>query len=76
MPHITVKLATGRTEDQKHDLAKHLAEALMNTLGTSEDAISVAIEDVPQAEWFTQVYDPEIAPNLDHLYKKPGYKRP
>jgi hypothetical protein len=41
--------------------------------GSTEASISVAIEEVASAEWMRQVYEPEIAPAMERLYKKPGY---
>ena len=32
------------------------------------------IEEVPSGDWMTKVYDPQIRPNMQRLYKKPGYK--
>lgn len=75
MPHVLVKLASGRSEEQKHALAHKMVEALVSTIGCGEDAVSVAIEDTPIGDWDDRVYAPEIEPNLDRLYKKPGYGR-
>jgi 4-oxalocrotonate tautomerase len=73
MPHVVVKLFPGRSEPQKSALAARIAQALVETADSREDAISVAIEEVAPADWMSQVYGPEIAPKLDTLYKKPGY---
>ena len=56
-------------------MAVELAEALKATLGSSDSSISVAIEDVAPDAWMAQVYEPELAPQLESLYKKPGYGR-
>ncbi len=45
----------------------------METLGTSEESISVAMEEVKPRDWVRRVYDADIATSLDRLYKKPGY---
>ncbi|MBO9470885.1 hypothetical protein J7355_12305 [Endozoicomonas sp. G2_2] len=37
------------------------------------EQISVAIEDVAPSNWAREVYDREIAPKADALYRKPGY---
>ena len=47
MPHVTVKLYAGRSEQQKGQLAKAVTQAVMASTGRGEDAVSVAIEDVP-----------------------------
>lgn len=74
MPHVVVKLWPGPTEPQKAELAQALAEALKKTIGSSDKSISVAIEEVAPAEWMKAVYEPEIAPRMAALYKKPGYE--
>lgn len=74
MPHVVVKMYAGRSEAQKVKIAEALTKALMEADGCAERSVSVAIEDVQPAEWGRAVYDKEIGPKLDSLYKKPGYK--
>lgn len=64
----------GRSEQQKKELADEIVKAVMSKLGSSEDSISVAIEDVNKDEWAAKVYKPEIEGKQDTLFKKPGYK--
>jgi 4-oxalocrotonate tautomerase len=73
MPHIIVKLLSGRSEQQKAAIADAVTKAVMASAGCGEAAVSVAIEDVEANAWTERVYKPEILPNLDKLYKKPGY---
>ncbi len=73
MPHITVKLAAGRSEATKTRIAAEVTKAIMATADCPESAVSVSIEDVPSDRWNDDVYTPEIAPQWDKLYKKPGY---
>jgi 4-oxalocrotonate tautomerase len=73
MPHVNVRMYAGRTEDDKKRLAEAIGQALMQTLGSSERSISVAIEDVSPDDWMAEVYDPEIAGKADRLFKRPGY---
>lgn len=75
MPHIIVKLFTGRTEEQKHRIADAIAKAVMETAGSAESSISVSLEDVAPEDWTKKVYDPDIGGKPDTLYKKPGYAR-
>jgi 4-oxalocrotonate tautomerase len=42
-------------------------------LESSEDSISVAIEEINPEDWVEKVYKPEILNNPEKLYKKPGY---
>jgi 4-oxalocrotonate tautomerase len=74
MPHVVVKLWPGRSEEQKKQLTEAIVKDMMATLGSSEASISVAIEEVPSDQWTDKVYNPEIAPKMGSLYKKPGYK--
>ena len=74
MPHITLKMYQGRTEEQKKAVAKALSEALQNTLGCTEEHVSVSIYDYDPNEWGEKVFYPEIMADETHLYKKPNYK--
>lgn len=73
MPHITVKMFPGKTQDQKNLLTERILEAFKEVTGHSESALSVAIEEVTPELWMDTVYEKEIAPKMDQLYKKPGY---
>ncbi len=73
MPHVIVKLYTGRTEAQKVKIAQAVTAAIMESAGNTEDAVSVSIEDVAPEDWGEKVYKPDIAAKPDQLYKKPGY---
>jgi len=74
MPHVVVKMWAGKSEEQKAALTQALADALKTTLGSSDSSISVAIEDVAPEDWMRQVYETEIAPRMETLHKKPGYR--
>jgi 4-oxalocrotonate tautomerase len=73
MPHVIVKMLSGRSDKQKELLAEEITKVVMKHTGNSEDAVSVSIEDVDQSDWTQRVYKPDIAGNWDNLYKKPGY---
>jgi 4-oxalocrotonate tautomerase len=72
MPHVLVKLYSGRSEQQKARLAEALFEAVVSTLNLEEKSVSVAIEDVEPENWTREVYKPDILDN-PKIYKKPGY---
>lgn len=76
MPHIVVKMFPGRTAEQKAELADALTQAMIATLRTPPDAISVAIEDVEKRDWMDKVARPEIAGKAATIFKKPGYDIP
>jgi 4-oxalocrotonate tautomerase len=73
MPHVIVKLQSGRSEQQKAKIAEDVTRAIMASAGCSEEAVSVAIEDVAPSDWTETVYKPDIMGKADTLYKKPGY---
>lgn len=73
MPHVVVKMKAGRSEELKRRLAEQIAADIVAVLGSKEASVSVAIQDVPPDDWVSQVYEAEIAPSWDTLYKKPGY---
>jgi len=73
MPHITIKVYPDVTEEQKKELAANITKEVMAVTGKPEIYITVAIIDVPEDKWMEEVYDSEIKPNIDSLYKKPGY---
>ncbi len=73
MPHIIVKMYPGRTEQQKRQLADAIVKNVVAFAQVGESSVSVAIEEIPPAEWTEKVYKPDILKNWDKLYKKPGY---
>jgi 4-oxalocrotonate tautomerase len=73
MPHVIVKLYSGRSEQQKEKLAAEVTKAVMATLKYGEESISVGIEDVEPNDWAEKVYKPDILARPETIYKKPGY---
>jgi 4-oxalocrotonate tautomerase len=72
MPHVLVKLYSGRSEQQKARLAEAVSQGVVATLKLDEKSVSVAIEDVEPENWTREVYKPDIQNNRK-IYKKPGY---
>ena len=73
MPHIIVKLHTGRSEQQKQELADAITKAVTSSLKSGEASVSVAIQDVAPDRWAEDVYKPDILDDAARIYKKPGY---
>jgi 4-oxalocrotonate tautomerase len=73
MPHVIVKLVSGKTEQQKRQLADAIARDVMDVLHYGEESVSVAFEEVEASEWASKVYQPDIVAKPGLLYKKPGY---
>lgn len=71
MPHIVVNLWPGRTEEAKQKLANKIALDVAEEFEMDTEYVSVAFEEVPEAEWdaFCQR---EIDDKPDRIYKKPG----
>jgi 4-oxalocrotonate tautomerase len=73
MPHIIVKLYTGRSEEQKKMLVEEIVKDVVTIAKCEEKSVSVAIEEVDPQNWAERVYKPDILDNAHNLYKKPGY---
>ncbi|MCD0465931.1 tautomerase PptA [Flavobacterium sp. ENC] len=73
MPHVNVKMYPGTSEEQKAKIAKEITNVIMKHTGKPDAAVSIAIEEVAEEAWMKEVYDKEIKPNMEKLYKKPGY---
>ncbi|WP_432700492.1 tautomerase PptA [Kluyvera cryocrescens] len=73
MPHVDIKcFPRDLSDEQKTALAADITEVLIRHLNTKDRAVSVALNQVQESDW-QQVWDGEIAPNMDELIKKPGY---
>jgi 4-oxalocrotonate tautomerase len=73
MPHIIVKLYSGRSDKQKTKLAEEITKVVTTTLNLGAEAVSVGIEDVDPKNWTEKVYKPDILGKPATIYKKPGY---
>ncbi|OXA93868.1 tautomerase family protein [Flavobacterium hercynium] len=73
MPHVIVKMYPGSSEEQKEKIAQEITNVIIKHTGKPEEAISIAIAEVTEDLWIQEVYDKEISPNKESLYKKPGY---
>lgn len=73
MPHVSIKLWPGRSEEDKQRLADAIVEEVVKYTGASESSVSVSIEEISSGAWKEKVYEPEIRGKAEYLYKKPGY---
>jgi 4-oxalocrotonate tautomerase len=46
MPHVIVKLITGKSELQKTELAERITNDVMSVLNFGEESVSVSIEEI------------------------------
>ena len=42
-------------------------------MGCDASSVSIAIKEIEKDSWKAQVWDTQITPEMDALYKKPGY---
>jgi 4-oxalocrotonate tautomerase len=73
MPHVVVKFYPGTPEENKAKIAEGITKLIQEQTGKPEEYISVDIREVAEDVWMDEVYNKEIKPNFDTLYKKPGY---
>ena len=71
MPHIVVNVWPGRSDETKKKLANKIALDVADVLEMDTEYVSVAFEEVPEAEW-DAFCKREIEDKLDCIYKKPG----
>lgn len=71
MPHITLKMLKGRTDEQKIQASKNLAKTLADTIGCDPKHISVSVEDFTPKEW-QDIYKKDVSEN-DNLVLQPNY---
>lgn len=71
MPHISLKMLKGRTDEQKQLAADKLANALCEAIGCTPDHISISVDDYTAEEW-QEVFKKEIADN-NSIIRKPNY---
>lgn len=55
MPHIDIRMFSGRTEEKKKEVAEAVVEAMMESLGCERSHLSVAIHDVEPDKWNEEV---------------------
>ena len=72
MPHISVKMLEGRSEEQKKRLAAALVKTLTEQLGCSDYYVTCTVEDFNAREW-QDVFQKDIEEKQASLYKKAEY---
>ena len=72
MPHISIKMLKGRTEEQKIKAAKAVQQALHDSIGASLSHISVSVEDYTPQDW-QDVFKVDIIDKKDAVLIKPNY---
>ena len=72
MPHISIKMLKGRSEDQKNAAAKAVKEAVMKATGAPDAYVSVSVEDFTPQQW-QDVFKAEITDKPEALRIAPQY---
>ncbi len=73
MPHISVKMLEGRSEEQKKKLADALVKSLTEELHCSPHYVTCTVEDYTAEEW-QGVFKKEISDKpQERVYKKAEY---
>ncbi|HHT7396568.1 tautomerase PptA [Klebsiella oxytoca] len=73
MPHIDIKcFPRNLNDEQKAALAADITEVVIRHLNSKERSVSVVLNEIKESDW-QQVWDREIAPQMEQLIKKPGY---
>lgn len=63
----------GRSPEQKTKLTEAITRSIIDIAGTSEEHVSIDIQEIRPEDWAERVYKKEILPKLEELQKKPGY---
>ncbi|MBI5587774.1 MAG: 4-oxalocrotonate tautomerase family protein [Deltaproteobacteria bacterium] len=53
MPIVTIKLAKGRTVEEKRRLVKSVTEAVTSTTGVKPEWVTVLIDELDRENWAT-----------------------
>ena len=73
MPHVTVKLWPGQSEDQKRQLSDAILKDVTQILRCGAESVSIGFEEVSARDWTEQVFKPDILDKWAGLTKEPGY---
>ncbi len=72
MPHITIQMYPGRSDELKKKVAEALRDAAAKALDREKEHFSVSVVDVPQADWKAKVYD-KVRTDANTVIQ-PGYE--
>ncbi|MCQ2535036.1 MAG: tautomerase family protein [Clostridia bacterium] len=70
MPHVTIKMWTGRSDEIKTRLSEKVAQTIADDLGCKLSDVTVAVDDVNKEDWVDQVVSKEIENNPNIYFKK------
>lgn len=70
MPHVTVEMLPGRTEEVKNHLAEQISQTVAACVKVDPAHVSVSIREVAADAWKTRVYD-RVLQESSTLYRRP-----
>jgi 4-oxalocrotonate tautomerase len=73
MPHVSIKMFPGRSEEQKVTLSDAIVKDVVAIAQCDAKSVSVTIEEITEEKWAEKVYQQDIINKKDFLYKEPGY---
>lgn len=53
MPVVTIKIAKGRSVEQKRELAKKFCDTMVSVLGVKPEWVSIIIDEYDRENWST-----------------------
>ena len=53
MPILRVSLWSGRSKEQKADLARALTDTMVESAGVPEEAVTIQFDELPKENWAT-----------------------
>ena len=65
MPHISIKMYPGRSEEVKKDIAVKTRDFLVEEMGMDAKYFSVSVEEVEKEKWQEEVVDKIDGKDLD-----------
>ena len=71
MPHVALKMLSGRDEQTKERLAAALQKTVTDVLGCDEKWVSVSVEDYSAEQW-QEIFREQVTENAN-LRIKPQY---
>jgi len=51
MPYVNVRMLTGRTLEQKRELARVITQAMVDVCGARQEGTTVVIDEVERENW-------------------------
>jgi 4-oxalocrotonate tautomerase len=74
MPHIDIKCYPKHlSNDELNKFINRITQVVVESLHVQDSDVSINYTEIQPNGWKPEVWDTEIAPNMDHLAKKPGY---